>query len=103
MITLVRSARIQQGTAVEAAIEWAVRVAMYVNEKHGLAMQVQRNVAGPVYQVHWVIALEALAQVDELGQTLQADEGYNSLLAEAREQNLFDVTSIVDNLYQSIP
>ena len=66
-------------------------------------MQVQRNVNGPVYQVHWVITVENLAQVDELGQKLQADEGYMSLLGEAREQGLFDVASIVDNLYQSIP
>jgi hypothetical protein len=103
MITLVRSARIQEGAAVETAFEWAVRVAMYTNEKHGLNMQVHRNVAGSVYQVHWALTFESLAQVDELGQKLQADEGYNSMLAEAREQGLFITTSIVDNLYQSIP
>ncbi len=103
MITLVRSANIQQGTAVEAAFEWAVKVAMYNNEKHGLNMQVQRNVAGPVYQVHWVLTVESLAQLDELGKRMGADEGYNSLLADARERGLFDVASIVDNLYQSVP
>jgi len=103
MITLVRSAKIQEGAAVDAAFEWAVRVAMYTNEKHGVHMQVHRNVAGSVYQVHWALTFESLAQVDELGQKLQADEGYNSLLAEAREQSLFSTSSIVDRLYQSVP
>ncbi|UCC54230.1 MAG: hypothetical protein JSV68_09710 [Anaerolineaceae bacterium] len=103
MITAVRSATIQQGTAIEAAFEWAVKVAMYLNENLGMNTKVQRNVAGSVYQVHWVTTVESLAQVDEVFQRMQADEGYGSLLAEAREQGLFDVSSIVDNLYQSIP
>ena len=103
MITFVRSARIQQGTAIEAAMEFAVKVAMYLSENHGTDTQVQHNVGGPVYQVHWVTTVENLAEVDQLNQKLQADERYGSLLATAREQDLFDVSSIVDRLFRSVP
>jgi hypothetical protein len=34
---------------------------------------------------------------------LQADEGYGSLVTAAREQDLFDVSSIVDRLFRSVP
>lgn len=103
MITNVRSATIQQGVPVESAFEWAVKVAMYVNQTFGTNVQVQRNLTGPLYQVHWVNTLESLAQVEEIGQKLQADQGYASLLADAREQGLFVTASIEDHLYQSIP
>ena len=103
MITLVRSATLQQGTAVEAAVEWAVKVAMYLNENLGTNTQVQLNVGGPIFQVHWVTTLENLTQLDELVQKMQTDEGYGSLLTESREQGLFDVSSIVDGIFRSVP
>ncbi len=103
MITLVRSATLQQGAAIEAAVEWAVKGAMYLNENLGTNTQVQQNVGGPVLQLHWVTTLENLAQLDELFQKMQADEGFVSLLTESREQGLFDVSSIVDGIFRSVP
>jgi len=103
MITEVVSANLQQGVALDAAFEFAIKAAMYLNENLGTNTQVQRNVSGPVAQLHWATTHESLAQVEERQQKMQADEGYNSLIAEAREQGLFVASSLVRNLYQSVP
>lgn len=103
MIVAVRSANIQQGVAIAEVFEWAVKVSMYLNEKFGTDTRVLRNVNGTMYQVHWATNYETLAQMEETNQELIADEGYNGLLAEAREQQLFVAASIVDNFHQSVP
>lgn len=106
MITVVRSANIHQDADLDAAYEWAAKVAMYLNENfeaYGGSIQAQRNVGGPLYQVHWIGTVESLAQLEETDQRVQADEGYGSLLEEAHEQSFFERSSAVDHIYQSIP
>ena len=103
MITIVRSATIHQDADVDAAYEWAIKVAAYLTENVGMDAQAHRNVAGPVFQVHWISRVESLAQVEQVMQGLQTDEGYGALLVEARDQGFFERSNLTDHLYQSIP
>jgi hypothetical protein len=102
MITFVRTADIRDGKA-QPAIEWALKVAAYLNETLQTNVAVQRNVAGPVNQLHWFSTHDSLASVEEIGAKIQVDAGYQQLLAESNEDPLFFANSVVDNLYQSIP
>ncbi|RME99361.1 MAG: hypothetical protein D6768_15200 [Chloroflexi bacterium] len=61
-----------------------------------------RNVGGPVWQIHWVGNYESLAAYEETMKAIEQDAGYLDLIGEAREQNLFISSSIVDRLYQSV-
>lgn len=66
VITWLRSARIQDGK-FEEAFGWAVEVAEYVNETvEGPAVEVRRNIGGPMYQVHWVVHYDSLAHYEEV-------------------------------------
>ena len=102
MITWVRTADIRDGKG-PAAIEWALKVSAYVNEAFKTNVSLQRNVAGQLNQVHWVATYQSLAGLEELMARLIEDDGYQQLLAESAEQELFFASSIVDNIYQSIP
>jgi hypothetical protein len=88
---------------VQAAVAWAVKVAMHLSETYGINTQVQTNVGGPVNQVHWASTFENLAQVDEVVGQLPSDEAYASLVADGMEQGLFDGQSIEDRFYRSVP
>ena len=102
MITAVRTANIHDGKANEA-VAWAIKTATYVSENLGVNLQVMRNVGGPVFQLHWVSNYESLAAYEAAMARIEADEGYQGLLAEGRNQGLFIASSIIDNLYASIP
>ena len=65
-------------------------------------MQVVRNVGGPVYQIHWVSTYDSLAAYDRTIKKIEADEDYQELLAEVREQALFIGTSVSDSLYEAV-
>jgi hypothetical protein len=102
MITFVRTADIHDGKA-PMAIEWALKVAAYINEKYGTNVSIQQNVGGKVNQLHWVDMYETMDESLALGAKLNMDEGFQQLMAEAGEQGLFAANSVVDNYYQSIP
>ena len=102
MITWVRTADIREGKNM-VAIEWALKIAAYVNETFKTNVSLQRNVTGQVNRLHWVATYQSLASFEELMAKLIQDEGYQQLLAESAELELFFASSIVDNLYQSIP
>ena len=102
VITAVRTANFQEGKA-PAAIEWALKVANYINENHGWNVQVTQNVTGMLNQVHWVSTHESLGTLDERGAQLNADAGFQALIAEAAEAQLFVGSSITDALYRSVP
>jgi hypothetical protein len=102
MITVVRTANIQDGKFIDA-FAWAVKATGYVREKLGTNAQLSRNIGGPTYQVHWVSTYPSLADFEKAVKRMEADEGYKSLIEEARQQRLFIGTSIVDALYESIP
>lgn len=102
MITFVRTANVHDAK-LPMAIEWALKVSAYINEKYGTNIGVQRNVAGMVNQVHWVNMHETMDEAMDLAAKLNMDEGFNQLLAESGEQGLFAANSVIDNFYQSIP
>lgn len=102
MITLVRTVDIRDGKLLPAT-EWAIKAAGYVNDKFGLNAVVQRNVNGKVFRLHWVVTYDSMADFEEAGAATFADEGYQQLLAESTEKELFFASSVTDNLYQSIP
>ena len=60
MITAVRTASIDSDE-FEAALEWSVRVAAYINETFGTNWTVHVNVTGSLRQVHWSNDFESLA------------------------------------------
>jgi hypothetical protein len=102
MITFVRTADINDAKA-PMAVEWALKVAAYINEKYGTNVSIQQNVGGKVNQLHWVDMYESMDESLGLGAKLNMDEGFQQLMAEAGEQGLFAANSVVDNYYQSIP
>lgn len=102
MITWVRTGDIRDGKARPAA-EWALKIAAYINETFETNIIVQRNVAGPVNQLHWVSTYDSLASVEETSAKISEDPGYQQLMAELVEDPLFFAASVVDNLFRSIP
>lgn len=102
MITFVRSATAHDGQ-IGQAIEWAVRIAKYVNENiEGTNLQVVRNIGGPVYEIHWVANYESLAAFEESFQRMEADPGYRDILAGVREAEVLIGATVEDRLYESV-
>ena len=102
MITWMRTADIHDGK-IDEAFSWAVKVANYINKKFkGVKVQVFRNVAGPAFQVHWVVNYPSLAIFEDKWRQIQADKGYGDLLKELREQSALVGASIVDSIYESV-
>lgn len=102
MITWVRTADIHDGKMNEA-FAWAVKVAAYLNKKFkGAEIQVMRNVAGPVYQVHWVCNYDSLGAFEARWKEIEKDKGYNNLLSEIRKKSALIGTSVVDSFYESV-
>ena len=102
MITFTRTASIRQGK-LEPAFEWAVRVAMVMKQNLGQDLQVHRNVTGSIFQVHWSATFDSLAAFEAISTKMGEDEGYLALLAEQREQEYLDTSSIQDRLFASVP
>lgn len=102
MITLVRTISIHDGKLGDA-IAWSVKVTNYIVEKHGLKGQVNRNIGGAGYQIHFVSSYHSLADFEKAMKQVEADPGYMALVLEARQQGLFIGASVKDALYESIP
>ena len=102
MISAVRTASIDNDN-FEAALEWSVRVATHVNETFGTNWTVYVNVTGNLREVHWSNDYESLAEYEEIGAKTQADEGFQALVAENRENGYIGRASLVDSLYRSVP
>ena len=100
MIYAARSANINHGK-LQQAFEWAVRAAAYLNEKHGTNTQVLSNVTGPGQRVHWLTSYDSLAAYEEMGARIFEDEGFQTLVAELREQEL--IGDWEDHLYATMP
>ena len=102
MITYTLSMSIHDGKLVDA-FSWAAKVAAHINQKFpGSNVQVVRNVGGPMYELHFVSVSESLAAYDALTKQMQADEGYQKLLNEGREQRLIIGTSVNERLYETV-
>ena len=102
MFTFVRTADVRDGQILPA-IEWALKVSGYLNDKFGLNIIVQRNLTGKTNQLHWVDNHDSLSRIEEVGAAIFADEEYQQMVADANERGLFFGQSIEDNIYQSIP
>ncbi len=102
MITQVRTAAVHDGKLPEA-IEFGLKVVALVNDKFpDLNIQLIRNVVGPIYELHWVSSTESLATYEEVNKRIEADQGYQALVAEIRQAKVFVATSLVDRLYETI-
>jgi hypothetical protein len=102
MVTFTRSARINEGK-LEAAFEWAVKVAMVIKQNIGQDLQVHRSITGSPFEVHWSATFESLAAFETASAKMTADEGYIALLEEQREQRYLDTSTIEDRLFASVP
>lgn len=102
MVRWTRTAAAQDGKEPQA-FEWAVRVAKYVSDNFaGAQVLVLRNLSGPIFQIHWVVDYESLADLERVLQQVEGDAGYQDLLTESRDADLFDSRTVVDNYYISI-
>lgn len=102
MITFVRTGNMNDGKAF-MALEWALKVAAYINDNYGTSLHVQRNIGGKVNQVHWVNMFESMEEALGLQAKLNQDADYMQLIAESNGQGLFASNSIVDHYYMTIP
>ena len=101
MIYLIRSATAHQGKQGKA-IEWALKVAKYFNDKYSdVNVRVMRNINGPTNQIHWAVRYGSLAAMEKNAAKWSTDAGYQDLLVEAGEQELF-AALVVDNLYRVV-
>ena len=102
MITQVRTAVVHDGKLPEA-VEFGLKVVALLNDKFpDLNIQLIRNVGGPLYELHWVSSTETLASYEEVTKRIEADQGYQELVAEIRQAKVFVATSLVDRLYETI-
>ena len=100
MVYMVRSVRTEAAKDAEA-VQWAVKVAAYVNETYpSINVRVLRNINGPLQAVHWAVRYESLAALEEISAKLGADAGYQELLAET--EGMFVPGTLVDNLYRTV-
>ena len=103
MITQVLSMSIHDGK-LGGAFAWAVKIAAYINQQSpDLNVRVVRNVAGSMYELHFVSTTESLAAYEDFNKQLEADEGYQKLLSEGREQRLIIGTTVNERLYETVP
>ena len=84
MISSVRTFTFQDGKQKEA-IAALVKIANYVNEHHGSNSHVERNVSGPMNQLHLVSERESLAAWESAMKNIQADEKLQEMVTEALE------------------
>ena len=102
MITQVRTAAVHDGKFPEA-VEIGLKVVALINDKFpDLNVQLIRNVGGPIYELHWVSSTETLATYEEVNKSIEADQGYQALVAEARQAKVYVASSLVDRLYETI-
>lgn len=103
MITNIRTATIQQGFRAAPAFEWAVKIAMLLNDKYGANIQVNSNIGGKIAQIHWFATYDSLAHLEEMGQKFEADADYQALVDEVYEKDMFVSDSFTDHLFASVP
>ena len=82
MILSVRTFTIQEGKQQEA-IAALVKIANYVNENHGGDVHVERNISGPMNQMHLIAERESLAAYESAMKKIKADEKLQKMVAEA--------------------
>jgi hypothetical protein len=82
------------------AVEWALKVAKYFNDKDsGMRVRVLRNINGPWNEIHWSVRFESIAAMGESRASWPTDEGYQALLAET--EGMFEPL-VVDNFYEAV-
>lgn len=101
MIICIRTASMNDGK-IEAGFAWAIKVAAYIKKKHEIDIKALHNISGPMGQVHWIFNFDSLAQYDIAIKKISSDEGYHDLFREAGEAKLFDASSLVDKIYETL-
>ena len=77
-------------------------VALLNDKFPDLNVQLIRNVGGPLYELHWVSSTETLASYEDVTKRIEAEQGYQALVAEIRQAKVFVASSLVDRLYETI-
>lgn len=101
MVRFQRKARAQGGRFPEA-IAWANEVSAYLNEKHGISLEVHVEAFGDGNTIYWFSDYEDLATVERLNANLMADMDYWGMLKQANEANLFIDGSLQDKLTTAV-
>ena len=102
MIIAIRTAGIQSGKQA-AAVAWAVSVAAHINALlPGTKVRVTRAVGGPIAEVHWMSEYASLAEFETVWAKIEGDAGFQALLKEARDEDLFDPRTLRDEIHQTV-
>lgn len=101
MITLIRSAAINGNENRQKAIEWARRMAQYVDGKFGFSdVHVGIEVYGHVGRIHWIAKHESLESLGRGAQQSLPDAGYQQELLKGA--GLFAPGSVQDTVVAGI-
>ncbi len=101
MVTFMRNAQINGIENQQKAMEWAKRVAKYVDGKFGYSdLQVGVEVYGHTGRIYWIAKQESLESLGRGTQQSLADPGYQAELATG--VGLFAAGSIRDTVIVGI-
>jgi nucleotide-binding universal stress UspA family protein len=101
MVTLIRTADVNGADKRQKALEWAKKVAEYVNGKFGLVdVEVGIEAYGSVGRVFWIGREESLESLARGALDSMADEAY--LQIEAQTAGLFVPGSVHDTVIVGI-
>jgi hypothetical protein len=99
MVYFARSERFV-GRKAQEAIEWALKVADYVNKKYDTNVEVLMNVTGAQTELHWFARGESVGEIEELFGKLLSDAGYKKMLEES--EGLFVDGTLKDHYYRLV-
>lgn len=99
MVYFVRSARVIVSRSKEA-VEWALKVADYIDKNFSTAVEVLMNVTGPQNELHWIARKESVGEFEKTMVQLLADPDYLEMLTEGQE--LLVDGSTVDHYFRSV-
>ena len=102
MITVLRSAQVNQGASGQEVFEWSVKVAIFLNKNWGTDTKVHSIFGGNVFQVNWITTYDSLAHLEELSQKFESDPAYISMINEARDASYFRTDSVCDTVFRAV-
>jgi len=88
------------GVGPEAAA-WAHQIAELVSKKTGVTTEAAARLGGP-QDVIWVTRYESFSAFEKAQGQLQGDADYTAMLADARDRNLFDTSTVESAFWQPV-
>ncbi len=83
------------------AVDWAQKVNGYVHEHYDLKAQIATTVGGQLFQLHFIMTYDSLAQMEQLTNQATGDAGYQELVAQAFDGGLILGTDGKSTIYRS--